>query len=173
MSLVKNLVFETSLGQFVIELNHEAAPITSAYFLAHAESRAFDGASFFRIVAEDNASLRATVPIEVIQGGLREADPQNIAPIRHEPTRETGLRHKQWTVSAARFDPGRTYGSFFICMRDEPALDHGGARHPDGLGFAAFGQVSEGREVVTGLFQRREKDEMLSRPIPIIRVIAQ
>ena len=173
MSLVKNLVFETSLGQFVIELNHEAAPITSAYFLAHAESRAFDGASFFRIVAEDNASLRATVPIEVIQGGLREADPQNIAPIRHEPTRETGLRHKQWTVSAARFDPGRTYGSFFICMRDEPALDHGGARHPDGLGFAAFGKVSEGREIVTGLFQRREADEMLSRPIPIIRAIAQ
>ena len=58
-------------------------------------------------------------------------------------------------------------------MRDEPALDHGGARHPDGLGFAAFGKVSEGREIVTGLFQRREADEMLSRPIPIIRAIAQ
>lgn len=173
MAVAGNLVFVTALGRFKIALNHQAAPITSAYFLAHAEGGEFDGSSFFRVVAEDNASLRTSAPIEVVQGGLRDTDPQRIAPIRHEPTIKTGLRHRQWTVSAARFDPGQTYGSFFVCMRDEPSLDHGGARHPDGQGFAAFGAVSEGREIMANLFERREGDEMLSRPVPIFRAFVE
>lgn len=161
------LHFETECGAFSIRLALENAPITAGYFKALAAQGAFDGTSFFRVVAEDNASLRSHTPIEVVQGGLRETDPQPIPPIGHEPTTQTGLRHNKWAVSAARYGPGETYGSFFICMRHEPALDYGGARHPDGLGFAVFGEVVAGFETIKAVFERREPEEMLQDQIVI------
>lgn len=160
--------FETPYGAFTMSLFSDKAPLTCAYFLAHAAQGFFDGASFFRIVGTDNASLRSATPIEVVQGGLQESDTQKISPIAHESTRQTGLTHKKWTVSTARFDPGETYGSFFICMRDEFSLDFGGARHPDGLGFAAFGEISAGFDVVNKVFSAREAGEILESPVPII-----
>jgi peptidyl-prolyl cis-trans isomerase A (cyclophilin A) len=160
---------QTPLGQIDLQLALEDAPVTAGYFQELIQAGALDGSSFFRIVGEDNASMRSDNPIVVVQGGLTEKDPQPIAPVRHEPTSETGLKHKKWTLSAARFGPGETYASFFICMRDEPSLDAGGARHPDGLGFAAFGQVTGGFDVVSAIFERREKTEYLKRPITISR----
>ena len=160
-------VFDTECGSFEIDLAMESAPITAGYFHDLIAVGAFDGASFFRIVSANNASLRAENPIEVIQGGLRDTDLQPVPPIAHEPTSQTRLRHKKWAVSAARFDPGETYGSFFICMRDEPELDEAGKRHPDGLGFAVFGEVSAGFGVVEAIFQRSEREEMLRSPVEI------
>ncbi len=160
-------VFDTQCGGFEVELALDKAPATAGYFRDIIRAGAFDGAAFFRIVAEDNASLRADNPIEVVQGGLTEGDPQPAPPVRHEPTSETGLRHERWTVSTARNGPGETYGSFFICMRDEPALDFGGARHPDGLGFAAFGRVVSGFDAVEALFRRREAEEFLKNKVLI------
>ena len=161
--------FETEAGAFVIALDLEKAPVTAGYFKAIIESGAMNGASFFRIVGADNASMRVENPIEVVQGGLQETDRQPVPAVRHEPTSETGLRHKKWAVSTARHAPGETYGSFFICMRDEPGLDFGGKRHPDGLGFAVFGEVISGFDVVDTLFDRREGKEFMDRPIPIVR----
>ncbi len=159
--------FQTECGAFEIRLALEEAPVTAGYFRDIIQAGAFNGASFFRIVGPDNASLRTDNPIEVVQGGLRETDPQPVAAIEHEPTSATGLRHKKWAASTARYDPGETYGSFFICMRDEPELDFGGARHPDGLGFAVFGEVVSGFETVEAIFGRRETEEFLKNPIDI------
>ena len=114
-----------------------------------------------------NASIRTEHPIEVLQGGLKDTDPQPIAPIEHECTRQTGLLHKKWTLSTARFAPGETYGSFFVCMRDEPVLDRGGERHPDGLGFAAFGAVVRGFTTLEAIFARQEPDEFMKNEIGI------
>lgn len=165
----QSIAFETELGQFTIGLLADKAPVTCHYFSEIARLGGFDGTSIFRIVAEDNGSHRASFPIEVVQGGLRDTDAQPVAPIAHEGTDVTGILHQQWTVSTARFEPGQTYGSFFICMRDEPALDFGGARHTDGLGFAAFGRIAKGKNNVSAIFAKREREEVLASPIRILR----
>ena len=105
----------------------------------------------------------------MIQGGLRHQR-EDLAPvIPHETTAMTGLRHLKGTVSLARFAPGAVYHSFFICLRDEPVLDFGGARHPDGQGFAAFGRVVEGFDVVQRIYARAEEAEYLKNAIAIRR----
>lgn len=161
----------TAKGEFTIALALTAAPHTTGYFVELARSGALDNSSIYRLVGEDNAVHAAEHPIAVLQGGLQAEDPQPIAPIPHEGTDVTQLRHKRWTVSTARFAVGQTYGSFFVCMRDEPVLDHGGMRHPDGLGFAAFGHIQQGGDVVQSIYDLREPTEMLTQPIAIHRVI--
>lgn len=161
--------FQTECGEFEIRLFLKEAPRTAGYFRDLISKGALDGSSVFRIVGAENASMRKENPIEVIQGGLREEDAQPVAPIAHEPTSQTGLSHKKWTLSTARHGAGETFGSFFICMRDEPELDYGGKRHPDGLGFAAFGEVVSGFETVDRIFERREAEEFLKNQIVINR----
>ena len=158
---------KTELGEFEIELSIAEAPITAGYFRDFITSGNLDGSSFYRIVTRDNATLRAENPIQVIQGGLKEKDAQTIPPIEHEPTSQTGLTHAKWTLSTSRHCPGETFGSFFICMRDEPELDCGGKRHPDGLGFAAFGRVVSGFDVIEQIFARGEASEYLEVPVII------
>lgn len=157
----------TAQGDFSIALAEQAAPKTCAYFTRLAREGALDNSSIFRIVYPDTTIHSAAHPIAVIQGGLTNDDHQPVSPIAHESTKESSLQHKRWTVSTARFAPGETYGSFFVCMRDEPVLDHGGPRHPDGLGFAAFGEVEAGRDVVEAIYKCGGSSEMLSRPILI------
>jgi peptidyl-prolyl cis-trans isomerase A (cyclophilin A) len=86
--------------------------------------------------------------IEVIQMGWRETNPGIPPSRRHETTAMTGLRHRKGTVSLARFAPGAVYHSWFVCMRDEPGLDAGGLRHPDGQGFAAFTTLKAAADTV-------------------------
>lgn len=163
------LILELPSGEIGIELYADAAPKTCTYFSDLAKLGALDGSAFYRIVHPDNASFRTDNPIEVVQGGLTSDAVQPLPPVPHEPTSETGLSHLQWTVSTAREAPGATYGSFFICLRDEPQLNFGGARHPDGQGFAVFGLVVDGRETVLELVEQRESQEFLASPIPITR----
>lgn len=159
--------FETDLGAFELSLDFERAPITAKYFAGRIENGLFDGSTFFRIVAADNASLRADNPIEVLQCGPKPGAPYDHPALKHETTATTGLCHRRWTASTARDAPEETYGSFFICMRDEPELDFGGRRHPDGQGFAAFGQVVSGFETIEAIFAKREPDEFLQTEIVI------
>jgi peptidyl-prolyl cis-trans isomerase A (cyclophilin A) len=95
-----------------------------------------------------------TPPISVIQGGVQ--DPARaLPPVRHETTAETGLRHEDGVISLARTEPGTGGGSaFFICIGDQPSLDFGGMRNPDGQGFAAFGRVVRGMDVVHAIHGR-------------------
>ena len=160
----------TELGDFVITLYSDQAPLTCAYFASLAKLGELDGSSFFRIVGLDNAKIRADHPIEVVQGGLKIDDTQPLPPVDHETTAQTGLSHHRWSVSTAREAPGETYGSFFICMRDELELDYGGKRHPDGEGFAVFGKVTEGQDTISKLFAKREGQEFLLSPPSILHV---
>lgn len=111
--------------------------------------------------------MRQDARIEVIQAGLFYEVGDDFFHLKHEPTHETGLSHMKWTVSAARYDVGQNYPSFFICMRDEPSLDHGGARHPDGQGFAAFGTLIAGFDVVEKIYAQAESEEFLKKNIKI------
>lgn len=163
---------ETELGDIELELFEEQAPASAGYFLADVRAGRYDGGGFFRIVTLSNQNAEKHRRIAVIQGGLRH-EREDLPPvIPHETTAMTGLKHLKGTVSLARFAPGAVYHSFFICLRGEPALDFGGARHPDGQGFAAFGRVAEGFDVVQRIYARAEEAEYLQNEIVIRRATA-
>jgi peptidyl-prolyl cis-trans isomerase A (cyclophilin A) len=163
---------ETALGDLEIEVFETLAPASAGYFLADVQAGLFDGSSFFRIVTLSNQGAEKHRRIAVIQGGLRH-ERENLPPaIAHETTAMTGLKHLRGTVSLARFAPGAVYHSFFICLRDEPVLDFGGARHPDGQGFAAFGRVIAGFDVVQAVYALAEQTEYLKNEIAIRRAVA-
>lgn len=140
----------TDLGVIVIELYPDKAPISVANFLAYADKHLLDGGSFYRTVGPRNDNNPAT--ISVIQGGLNRDD-SPLPAIAHETTRDTGILHTDGVISMARDAPGTAGSEFFICLGDNPALDFGGARNKDGQGFAAFGQVVAGMDVVRQIWR--------------------
>jgi peptidyl-prolyl cis-trans isomerase A (cyclophilin A) len=143
------VALETAYGDIIVEVNTQAAPVSAADFLLYVERGWFDGAGFYRVVRPDNDN--GSPIISVIQGGLLE-DAEAHAPIAHEPTSQTGLKHLDGTLSLARGDVGTGSASaFFICIGAQPSLDEGGMRNRDGAGFAAFGQVIEGMDVVRAI----------------------
>ena len=135
----------TDLGPIVIELYPDKAPVTVANFLAYADKHLMDGGSFYRTVSPKNDNNPAT--INVIQGGLN-VDDGPLPPIIHENTYETGLRHTDGVISMARGGVGTASSEFFICLGANPALDFDGPRNADRQGFAAFGKVVQGMDVV-------------------------
>jgi peptidyl-prolyl cis-trans isomerase A (cyclophilin A) len=151
---------ETVLGRIALALYPDQAPITVANFLRYLDAGHFDAGSFYRTVRLDNQAP-ADVPIEVVQGGMGlwlepgEEPPAPFPPIAHESTAQTGLRHRDGALSMARGAPGSASSEFFIALGDNPALDFGGDRNPDGQGFAVFGQVIEGREVLDTIHRQR------------------
>lgn len=160
---------ETALGSFVISVDPGVAPVTTANYLAYVDGRYLDGGSVYRIVTLANQTPETKRRIEVVQWGMHlpEGKPAPLPPIRHESTRQTGLRHLDGTVSMARNAPGSATAEFFICVGDQPELDFGGKRNPDGQGFAAFGQVVDGMQVVRDLHARGKPQQFLSEPIPV------
>ncbi len=161
------VVMKTPYGDIVVEIYTEKAPLTAANFLRYVDENRFKDAVFYRVVTPGNQPHNK-VKIEVIQGGLlREDHPAMLPPIPHETTAMTGLRHLDGTLSMARDKPGTASSEFFICVGDQPELDYGGRRNPDGQGFAAFGRVIRGMEVVHKIQHLPEKNQMLVHPVKI------
>jgi peptidyl-prolyl cis-trans isomerase A (cyclophilin A) len=166
---------ETEAGSIVVALRPDRAPITVANFLRYVDAHRYDGALFYRAVTTANQPLDARASrVEVIQGGLADDAAKRLPPIAHEPTRRTGLRHVDGTISMARLAPGTASSEFFIVINDQPALDFAGGRNPDGQGFAAFGRVVDGMDVVRRI-QRMPGDSVspqsLATPVRITRVV--
>ena len=160
----------TECGDFSIALNTVKAPQTCAYFVELAKTQAFKNALVFRIVNDNNHDRTTVDPIHVVQVGTRKGFEEERRQVPHESTDETGLTHKKWTVSAARFGPGLLYGSFFVCMRDDPSLDSGGNRQADEMGFPAFGEVVAGFDTVIDIFQQAEDQELLKKAIRVFNI---
>uniref|UniRef100_B0T5Z9 Peptidyl-prolyl cis-trans isomerase n=1 Tax=Caulobacter sp. (strain K31) TaxID=366602 RepID=B0T5Z9_CAUSK len=163
----------TDLGPIVIALYPDKAPISVANFLAYADRHLLDGGSFYRTVGPKNDNNPAT--ISVIQGGLNRDD-SPLPAIAHETTKATGILHTDGVISMARGAPGTAGSEFFICLGANPALDFGGARNKDGQGFAAFGKVVEGMEVVRKIHDQPTvtkaddpylKGQILEKPVRI------
>lgn len=162
----KNLyTISTELGDIDIEVYPEQAPITTANFQRYVEQGIFEGAYFYRVVRMDNQPVNP-VKIEVIQGDFT-GEEHYFPVIEHETTEVTGLTHKDGTVSMGRFAVGTTAAEFFICINDQPELDYGGTRNPDGQGFAAFGQVLTGMDVVRNIQSGEVEGQMLKEKIKI------
>lgn len=157
----------TEFGSIIAELYPDNAPITCSNFINYIENNKLEGANFYRVVRMDNQPNNE-IKIEVIQGGLGfDVEDSPYPPINHETTDKTGVLHKNGTISMARAEPGTASSEFFICIGDQPELDFGGKRNPDGQGFAAFGRVLEGMEIVKKVQNLPDEDQMLLNPVGI------
>ena len=158
---------ETDLGLIRVELYPEKAPITVANFLRYVDENRYEDAHFYRVVHMGNQPNN-DVKIQVIQGGLGfDNHPLELPPIIHETTAETGVRHKAGTISMARLEPGTASSEIFICINDQPDLDFEGKRNPDGQGFAAFGKVISGMDVIRKIQLLPETKQMLDKVVKV------
>ena len=164
------ITINTEFGEITLELFPERAPITVDNFLRYVDEDRFTDAVFYRTVRADNQPNNK-IKIEVIQGGLKADDhPQVLALIPHETTAQTGILHTDGTISMARNEPGTASSEFFICIGDQPALDFGGMRNPDGQGFATFGRVISGMDVVRKIQSQPAIEQALTPEIRILKI---
>jgi peptidyl-prolyl cis-trans isomerase A (cyclophilin A) len=159
------VTIDTDEGQIEFELDVARAPRTVANFLRYVDEHFFDGTSFYRTVTPDNQPDNL-VKIEVIQGGADGTKP-TYDPIALEPTSVTGLKHRDGTLSMARNGPDTATTEFFVCVGDQPELDFGGRRNADGQGFAAFGHVVKGLDVIARIHRRAAAGQRLAPAVGI------
>ena len=165
-----NVRLETTEGPIVVALEQGRAPITTANFLRYVDDKRFDGISFYRAV-------NVAPGFGLIQGGLRGDARKLLPPIKHEPTTVTGLSHIDGAISMARNAPGTADASFFITVGAIPSMDADPKQPGDNIGFAVFGHVTEGMEIVRHILQEPTsptegegvmKGQMLVQPVRIL-----
>ena len=145
------VVFQTEKGNITIEVDAVRAPLTAANFLKYVDGGFYDGGTINRAVRPDN-TVRRDVEIQVIQFQIARArQRERFPPVPLERTTVTGLKHVNGAVSMARSGPDTARGSFSIVIGDQPEMDFGGKRNPDGQGFAVFGRVVKGMDVVQAI----------------------
>jgi peptidyl-prolyl cis-trans isomerase A (cyclophilin A) len=164
------VVIQTAMGDIEAEIDTIRAPITSANFLRYVDLGFYRFGRFHRTVRRDNQPADK-VKIEVIQAGLDPMRVKDFPPIKLERTKQTGLSHKDGTLSMARDGPDTATSDFFICIGDQPALDFGGKRNPDGQGFAAFGRVVLGMDVVHKIQAAPARGQTLQPPVAISGIV--
>lgn len=143
---------KTDLGDIIIEVYKDKAPKSAADFLYYVDNGLYDGQGFYRAVRPETDPLH--MGMQIIQGGRLDQNPLT-ATIDHETTKMTGLSHTDGAVSLARDEPGTGSAAyFFISIGDNTFLDYGGKRNPDGQGYAVFGQVVKGMDVVRAIQMR-------------------
>ena len=158
---------ETELGSIQMVLYPDRAPITVSNFLMYVDENRYKDFHFYRMVHMENQPDN-DVKIEVIQGGLGfDKHPMELPTILHETTDKTGIRHLNGTLSMARMEPGTASSEIFICINDQPELDYSGKRNPDGQGFAAFGKVISGMDVIRKIQLLPETKQMLNKVVKV------
>jgi len=158
---------ETELGPIQLELYPDRAPITVSNFLRYVDENRYEDFHFYRVVHMENQPDN-DVKIEVIQGGLGfDKHPMELPTILHETTDKTGIRHLNGTLSMARMEPGTASSEIFICINYQPELDYSGKRNPDGQGFAAFGKVISGMDVIRKIQLLPETKQMLDKVVKV------
>ncbi|MEO7309569.1 MAG: peptidylprolyl isomerase [Chitinophagaceae bacterium] len=164
-----HLEIDTQYGVIELELYPKQAPKTVAAFLSYVDSGLYKNSSFYRVLNEDNQPMGAT-ETRLIQGGIWASDSKRadkLPGIPHETTRQTGLTHKDGTLSLARQAPGTGNTEFFICVDDQPGFDYGGSNNGDGQGYAAFGKVVKGMDIVRKILAKPTNGELFGTPIVI------
>lgn len=163
---------QTSLGDIEVELYPDQAPVSVNAFLGYVDAGYYTNTSFYRVLNTNNQPSYAP-KAEVIQGGLYRKK-NNIADtlkgIPHENTRQTGLIHTDGVISLARQDTGTANSEFFICIGDQPGFDYGGENNPDGQGFAAFGKVVNGMNIVRKIYRQPDYNQYFDPPVPIYNI---
>lgn len=165
------LIIKTLEGDIHIAIYPEKAPLSCKAFLDLVDKRVYKDASFYRVMNMDNQSSDAP-KAEFVQGGIwaNKNKSGKLPLIPHEPTNKTGILHKTGTISLARNEPGTADSEFFICLDDQPGLDFGGENNPDGQGYAAFGVVTRGMDIVRKIYSRPDTDQYLNKPVLILEI---
>lgn len=185
------VVLETNLGAIEVRVYPDRAPISANNLLAWVEGGHYEGATFYRVTRPDNTS--GPSPHQVVQGGLLgeamrrgESSPSGagpLPPIAHETTDMTGILNERGAIAYARLEPGTADSEFFFNVADNPALDTGNTtRQPDGQGYATFGRVVRGMEILeeiqglptlTDAGSEVTRGQMLEQPVVIrwVRVL--
>jgi cyclophilin family peptidyl-prolyl cis-trans isomerase len=162
---------QTAMGSIEVELDTVRAPITVTNFLRYVHDGLYSDGEFHRTLTLENQPATA-VKIEVAQASANPARTNEYpAPIVLERTRDTQLKHVDGAISMARKGPDTAQDDFFICIGDQPELDFGGRRNPDGQGFAVFGRVTKGMDVVRKIQQSQAEGEKLTPPVRIQRAV--
>lgn len=167
----------TELGTIVLDLDAKHAPVTTRNFVRYADQHRFDGITFYRVMR----LAWGQQPNGLIQAGTRGDPRRNLPGIAHEPTSVTGVLHKAGAISMARNAPGTAAGDFSILLSDLPSLDTdpSGTTDEAKAGFAAFGHVAEGMDVVRRIYdaplsatlgQGVMKGQMIEKPVRVISV---
>jgi peptidyl-prolyl cis-trans isomerase A (cyclophilin A) len=168
------VAIDTSLGRIVVALDRGRAPITTANFLHYVDTHRFDGQNFYRAMHMPDGKGGDG---GLIQGGITTDARKLFPPIAHEPTTQTGLHNVAGAISMANAGAGSAKADFFILLSDMPGLDANGPGG-DATGFAAFGHVTDGMDVVKKIFDSpvsptlgagAMKGQMLDPKIKIIK----
>jgi len=163
-----HVIIETGLGDIEVELFPDQAPKTVAAFLAYVDSGFYDKSSFYRVLKTDEFPTENNTGI--IQGGIWQTNPARkvtIPGIEHETTKQTGLSHQSGTISLARTTPGSANTEFFICIGDQSPLDFGRRGTEDGQGYAAFGKVYKGMDIVRKIQAKKSHGDKFDEKITI------
>ena len=163
---------DTKLGSIEVELYPAKAPQTVTAFLSYVDAGYYKNCSFYRVLNDDNQPSNAP-KAGLIQGGIWKTNSHMLDTIKgvpHETTRQTHILHKDGVISLARLAPGTANTEFFICVGDQPGFDYGGENNADGQGYAAFGRVVNGMDVVRKIYQQPEDEQSFRPAVPIYNI---
>lgn len=163
-----HVIIKTEYGDIEIELYPAKAPKTVAAFLANMEAGVYKGGSFYRVLKNDN--LPEEYNQGLIQGGVFQSKPlivPSLKKVEHESPRQTGISHESGTISMARITAGSATTEFFICIGDQKQFDSSSRGNNDGLGYAAFGKVFKGMDVVRKIQNKKSTGESFNTPVVI------
>ena len=162
---------KTVEGTVVAELYAKQAPKSVKAFLAIVDQGLYKRSYFYRILSDENQPSNAP-KAELIQGGLwsRTKRRPELPRIPHETTQQTGLTHSMGTLSLAREEPGSASSEFFITLSDLPGFDFGGENNADGQGYAAFGRVISGMDIIRKIYRKPETDQYFDPPVMIVDI---
>ena len=167
-----HILIRTAAGDIEVELYPVRAPKTVKAVLSYIDSGFYSNGSFYRVLNDENQASNASKS-ELIQGGIwrtNHTKASALPGIPHESTRQTHLLHKDGVISLARTNPGSATTEFFICVGDQPGFDFGGDNNPDGQGYAAFGKVVKGLDIVRNIYSRPENNQSFDPPIAIYSI---
>ncbi len=165
------ILIQTSLGNIDAELYADKAPVTVAAFLSYIDSGFFKNSSFYRVVYND--VFGNDDDAGVVQGGIWQSNNElakKLPGIAHESPDKTGLSHVSGTLSLARTTAGSTNTEFFICIADQTGFDDSKDLNPDGLGFAAFGKVTSGMDIIRKIHRQSANGDAFIKPVVILNI---
>jgi peptidyl-prolyl cis-trans isomerase A (cyclophilin A) len=168
-----HILIKTDAGDIEIELYPDKAPQTAAAFLSYVDAGYYKGSSFYRVLSDDNQPSNA-FKANLVQGGIWKTNHKkatSLPGIPHEPTNKTTIRHKDGVLSLARDEPGTATTEFFICIGDQPGFDYGGENNPDRQGYAAFGKVVKGMDIVNRIYNRPSYEQAFDPPVTIVNIV--
>ena len=169
----QHIIIKTAAGEIEIELYTSKAPKTTAGFLSNIDAGYYKNSTFYRILNDENQPSNAP-KAELIQGGIWKTNYKkaiSLPGIPHETTQQTDILHTDGIISMARQEPGTATTEFFICVGDQPGFDYGGENNPDKQGYAAFGKVVKGMDVVRNIYNRPENNQAFDPPVVIVDIV--